>query len=96
MSKKTFRNKEQILLDNQLKANKKLSVMQALETAVLLMEQAGETEEDIMKYVHLIHLGLIRDGALTPEYIQMAHEARRAKELNEEPSIIIDTPTGRV
>ena len=34
-----------------------LSVMHAFETAVLLMEHAGSTEEDIMKYVHLVHMG---------------------------------------
>ena len=77
--------------DNKFLGERKISVMQALETAVLLMEQAGCEEEDIMKYVHLIHLGLIRDGQLTPEYIQMAHEARRSRELNEEPTIVIDT-----
>jgi hypothetical protein len=64
---------------------RKLSVMQALETAVLLMEQAGETEEDIIKYVHLIHLGLIRDGALTQEYLQLAAQAQQMRRT-------VDTP----
>jgi hypothetical protein len=68
---------------------KKLSVMQALETAVLLMEQAGESEEDIMKYVHLIHLGLIRDGALTEEYVALAHKA-----LSESSEIVV--PSDRI
>jgi hypothetical protein len=56
--------------------------MQALETAVLLMEQGGETEESIMKYVHLIHLGLIRDGRLTEEYLQLAAQAQEAGQRN--------------
>ena len=57
--------------------------MQALETAVLLMEQAGVTEEDIMKLVHLICAGLIRDGGFTEEYMQLAQaelETRRREE----------------
>ena len=53
------------------------SVMQALETAVLLMEQAGCTEEDIMKYVHMIHMGWIRDGALAPEYLALVQQVQR-------------------
>ena len=51
--------------------------MQALETAVLLMEQAGCTEEDIMKYVHMIHMGWIRDGALAPEYLALVQQVQR-------------------
>lgn len=65
---------------------RKLSVMQALETAVLLMEQAGESEDDIMKYVHLIHLGLIRDGQLTPEYIELARKAQA-----EQAEVLVDS-----
>jgi len=56
---------------------KRPSVMQALETAVLLMEQAGCTEEDIMKYVHMIHMGWIRDGALAPEYLELVAQVQR-------------------
>ena len=51
--------------------------MQALETAVLLMEQSGCTEEDIMKYVHMIHQGWIRDGALAPEYLALVAQVQR-------------------
>ena len=73
---------------------KSLSVMQALETAVLLLEQGGETEESIMKYVHLIHLGLIRDGRLTDEYRQLAAQAQAEREAQAaEPEIVvIETP----
>ena len=71
-----------------------ISVMQALETAVLLLEQGGETEESIMKYVHLIHLGLIRDGRLTDEYRQLAAQAQAEREAQAaEPEIVvIETP----
>ena len=55
----------------------RVSIMQALETAVLLMEQSGCTEEDIMKYVHMIHQGWIRDGALAPEYLALVAQVQR-------------------
>ena len=61
----------------------RLSIMSALETAVLLLEQSGATEEDIMRLVHLICAGLIRDGGFTPEYMELAQaelEARRREE----------------
>jgi len=57
----------------------RLSVMHAFETAVLLMEQSGVTEEDIMKYVHMIHQGWIREGALAPEYLELCRQAQRAQ-----------------
>ena len=57
-----------------------ISVMQALETAVLLMEQAGCTEEDIFKYVHMIHMGWIRDGSLAPEYVELCHQVQREQQ----------------
>ena len=63
---------------------RKMSVMQALETAVLLFEQAGHTEEQIMQYVHLIHLGLIRDGSFTEEYVKLAAEAAETRRLLDE------------
>ena len=73
---------------------KKLSVMQALETAVLLMEQAGESEENIMKYVHMIHMGWIRDGQLAPEYLQLAAEAQQMRR-TVEASSLADTLGGK-
>jgi len=51
-----------------------LSVMHAFETAVLLMEQSGATEEDIMKYVHLVHKGWIRNGSFAPEYLELVRQ----------------------
>jgi hypothetical protein len=71
---------------------KTISVMQALETAVLLMEQGGETEESIMKYVHLIHLGLIRDGRLTDEYLQLAAQAQAEREQATPEIVVVETP----
>ena len=64
-----------------LQPQRKMSVMQALETAVLLFEQAGHTEDEIMQFVHLIHLGLIRDGQFTPEYVTLAEQAQRTRAL---------------
>lgn len=58
----------------------RISVVQALETAVLLLEQGGYSEDEIMRLVHLIHLGLIRDGQLTEEYLKLASEAQQARE----------------
>jgi hypothetical protein len=55
----------------------RVSIMQALETAVLLMEQSGCTEEDIFKYVHMIHQGWIRDGSLAPEYLALVAQVQR-------------------
>ena len=54
-----------------------LSVMHAFETAVLLMEQSGATEEDIMKYVHLVHMGWIRDGQFAPEYLELVRQVEQ-------------------
>jgi hypothetical protein len=65
--------------DNKFLGGRKLSVMQALETAVLLMEQSGCSEEDIMKYVHMIHMGWIRDGALAPEYLELCAQVQRER-----------------
>jgi len=58
----------------------RVSIMQALETAVLLMEQSGCTEEDIMKYVHMIHQGWIRDGALAPEYLALVAQVEQERQ----------------
>lgn len=77
--------------DNKFLGMKKnnLSIMSALETAVLLMEQAGCSEEDIMKYVHMIHMGWIRDGELAPEYLDLVRqvEIEKRKEAEEEARI---------
>jgi hypothetical protein len=66
--------------DNKFLSRPKLSVMHAFETAVLLMEQSGCTEEDIMKYVHLVHMGWIREGAFSPEYIELVRQVEQEKQ----------------
>jgi len=63
-----------------IKNKPRVSIMQALETAVLLMEQAGCTEEDIFKYVHMIHQGWIRDGALAPEYLALVQQVEQERQ----------------
>lgn len=66
--------------DNKFHGRKNnLSIMSALETAVLLMEQAGCSEEDIFKYVHMIHMGWIRDGELAPEYLELCRQVQIEK-----------------
>jgi hypothetical protein len=51
----------------------------AFETAILLMEQSGMTEDDILKMAHLVCVGLIRDGNFTEEYHALAREAREER-----------------
>lgn len=75
--------------DNKFLGKPKMSIMMALETAVLLMEQAGCTEEDCMKYVHMIHKGWIRNGELAPEYLDLCRqvELERRKEEDDQRRI---------
>ena len=47
----------------------KSSVILALETAVLLLEQSGYTEEMIYGLVNCVLKGFITHGAFTPEYL---------------------------
>ena len=81
MSTKKSHRMAELRRQQALQPQRKMSVMQALETAVLLFEQAGHTEEEIMQFVHLIHLGLIRDGQFTPEYVTLAEQAQRTRAL---------------
>jgi hypothetical protein len=55
----------------------------AFETAILLMEQAGMTEDDILRMAHMVCVGLIRDGDFTPEYHDLARAAREARRLED-------------
>ena len=70
--------------DNKFLSRPKLSVMHAFETAVLLMEQSGCTEEDIMKYVHLVHKGWIRNGSFAPEYLELVQQVQLAAHREEQ------------
>jgi hypothetical protein len=65
--------------DNKFLGAPKMSIMMALETAVLLMEQSGCEEEDIMKYVHMIHMGWIRNGELAPEYLELCAQVQKER-----------------
>lgn len=51
------------------------SVLHMLEDAVLQLEQAGESEQEIHSMVAMILRGFIVNGQLTPEYIQLANQA---------------------
>ena len=56
------------------KQNKHNSLVHQLEDAVLALESAGESEQDIFSMVHMIMRGFIRAGELTPEYVQLANQ----------------------
>jgi len=64
------------------------SLVHQLEHVVLAMEEKGESHEDIFSTVHMILRGFIRDGDLTPEYIELAQQARAFRQT------LQDTPTG--
>jgi hypothetical protein len=51
------------------------SLVAVLEDVVLAMEAQGESGHDIHSMVEMILRGFIRQGQLTPEYIQLAHQA---------------------
>jgi len=56
------------------------SLLDQLEYCILAMEEKGESHDDIFSYVHMILRGFIRNGALTPEYVQLARQAQEFKE----------------
>jgi len=56
------------------------SVLHMLEDAVLQLEQAGESEQEIHSMVAMILRGFIVAGQLTPEYIQLANQAIEYRE----------------
>ena len=68
----------------QRSTNTQASVLLAFETAILLMEQSGMTEEDIMKMAHLVCVGMIRNGNFTPEYYEIAREVMEEKRIQDE------------
>lgn len=45
------------------------SLLLNLENAVLALESANYTEQDIFSFVNMIMKGFIRDGAFAPEYV---------------------------
>lgn len=60
------------------------SLIHVLEDCVLAMEAQGQTEHDIFSAVNMIMRGFIRNGELTPEYIELAKQAREFREQNEQ------------
>jgi hypothetical protein len=66
-----------------------------LENLITVM-QTKFSEDDIMKFVHLVLQGHITQGAFTPEYIKHAAAAQdmrknwRAEELNPAQKIIVN------
>ena len=51
------------------------SLIHVLEDVVLALEAEGQTEQDIFSLVNMCLRGFIRNGELTPEYIQLANQA---------------------
>ena len=69
------------------------SLLLDLENAVLAIEAAGHTDEDIFAFVNMVLKGFIRDGAFAPEYLAMI--ARIIEERKrEQTQRTIDTPPG--
>jgi hypothetical protein len=63
------------------------SLVHVLEDVVLALESTGQTEQDIFSLVNMILRGFIRDGELTPEYIQMARQAIAARQQHPSESL---------
>lgn len=60
------------------------SVLLAFENAILIMEQNGMSEEEIMMMAHLVCVGLIRGGNFTPEYYEIARDVMEEKRKEDE------------
>lgn len=63
------------------------SLVHQLEDAVLALEAAGQSEQDIFSLVHMIQKGWIRGGVLTDEYVALAREAKRMREIAEQAEL---------
>ena len=66
------------------------SVLLAFENAILIMEQNGMKEEEIMMMAHLVCVGLIRNGNFTPEYYQIAKDVMETKRQEDEQAARIE------
>lgn len=51
------------------KTNAPTTLVLQLEDAVLALEQAGSSSDEIFSFVNMIQKGFIRDGMFAPEYI---------------------------
>ena len=63
------------------------SLVHVLEDVVLAMESEGMTEQDIFSLVNMILRGFVREGVLTPEYIDLANKAIEHRKAAEEPQV---------
>ena len=66
------------------------SVLLAFENAILIMEQNGMSEEEIMMMAHLVCVGLIRGGNFTPEYYEIARDVMEQKRQEDEQTARIE------
>jgi hypothetical protein len=56
------------------KTNAPTSLVLQLEDAVLALEQAGSTHDEIFSFVNMILKGFIRSGLFAPEYIDYCRQ----------------------
>jgi hypothetical protein len=66
------------------------SLVHVLEDCILAMEAQGQTEQDIFSMVNMIMRGFIRNGELTPEYIDLARQAKEFQEQAQTRTILTD------
>jgi hypothetical protein len=63
---------------------KEKSLLLNLENAVLALESANYTEQDIFSFVNMVMKGFIRDGAFAPEYVAHVEQIIMAKKQEEQ------------
>lgn len=96
-NKKTHRTRDQILAERaEIRANQSLSVIAEFQAVVEELRTRGMTDIDVHSLVNMIFQGWLVAGQPTQEYLDLAVQAVQARNQNSEPSIIVDTPTGRV
>ena len=66
------------------------SVLLAFENAILIMEQNGMSEEEIMMMAHLVCVVLIRNGNFTPEYYDIARDVMETRRQQDEQTARIE------
>lgn len=67
-----------------------VSVINALETAVLILEQGGYTEDMIFGLVNCVLKGFIRNGEWAPEYLEMVNEMAKKEAEEAEAQARVD------
>ena len=68
------------------------SMLLDLENAVLAIEAAGHSEEDIFAFVNMILKGFITNGTWTPEYLAMVASIIEEKRRHETQRTVASPP----